>query len=159
MAKTKTAAEVSELIGVGKNYLWAKAKSEGFDFLPARSPGEPPYAVWAAEVAIQADMAKVAARDVMNGNRSKRVAMARWRAWKGILAQDASYSIKGLANCTGYNHTTILHALARLSGIEARNIKLAGRASCRVPETSRTLFVVSRSMERVSRVSHKVVGG
>lgn len=137
MAKTKTAGQVSDLTGIREAFLWEKARAGGFAFLGVRAFTEPTYEVWAAAVAAQAEIERVSFMDIMRGNRSKPVTVARWKAWRAVLAQDERYSIKGVAACSGYDHTTILYSLARLAGMEARDSVRTSRASGRLPASYR----------------------
>lgn len=133
MAKTKTAGQVSDLTGIRETYLWHKAREGGFTFLGVSAITEPTYEVWAAAVATQAEIERVTFLAVMSGKRSQPATVARWKAWRAVLAQDERYSIKGLAACSGYDHTTILYSLARLAGMEARDSARTSRATGRLP--------------------------
>ncbi len=56
---------------------------------------------------------------------SRKAARARWVAWQRILAENPQISILGLARICGFDHTTILHGLARISGDTALRPKRA----------------------------------
>jgi len=66
----------------------------------------------ATEAATEAGVCPVA---VMAGVGTKAVQRARWAAWRAIMANDPSRSFLGLADVSGFHHTTILNALGRLS--------------------------------------------
>ena len=98
----------------------------------------PPPEIWRIIVRQTAREARVGAREIMGYNPSQNVVWARWTAWKRLLDEYPQYSIAGLARVSGWDHTTILHGLKRLSGEKPRgpNGRCFSRSSGRWPKLS-----------------------
>lgn len=92
---------------------------------------------WIAAATEQAKLAEIHPSLLLGGCRKHKVARARWAAFKQVLDNNPRLSIKRLAETSGFDHTSILHGLKRLSGASVSEIKFGGTASGRRPVTSR----------------------
>lgn len=55
--------------------------------------------------------------DVMGRSRSRASVVARWRVWRTLRNEGASYP--GIAACSGFDHSSILYGVRRLAVVEA----------------------------------------
>lgn len=93
---------------------------------------------WLEAANEQAKAAEIHPSLVLGGCRKHKVARARWHAFKQVLDANPRLSIKRLADTAGFDHTSVLHGLKRLSGASASQIRFGGTASGRKPVTART---------------------
>jgi hypothetical protein len=96
--------------------------------------------VWVAAVTEEAKASELHPSLLLGGCRKYKVARARWRAFKRVLDDHPRISIKRLAIASGFDHTTILHGLKRLSGASTSEIKFGGTASGRRPLAAPSLM-------------------
>ena len=82
----------------------------------------PSLAVWLAAATQAAQESGVSPSLVIGPSRKCQATWARWNAWKRILDANPAYSIAGLARTCGWDHTAILYALKRLSGLTAAEL-------------------------------------
>lgn len=55
--------------------------------------------------------------DVMGRSQKRAAAVARWRVWRALRNEGASYP--GIAASSGFDHSTILYGIRRLAVVEA----------------------------------------
>jgi hypothetical protein len=49
--------------------------------------------------------------------RAKSIIRVRWQAWKKL--RDDGFHVYGISKASGFDHTTILHAMSKMDGIAA----------------------------------------
>lgn len=129
-----TVREITEKIGISNTPIYARANLLG---LPThrryRKINKPPHQVWVNAAKAEAAASGVKAKEIICGVKRQPVAEARWRAFRAVLDQHPECSIYGLARVSGFDHTSILHGLARLQGKSANDVKAGSRASGRRP--------------------------
>ena len=100
---------------------------------PKQRLTEPSREHWINAAKMAAALENVSFKEIILGERRHAIARARWRAFKAVLDTDKRASIAGLARVSGFDHTTILHGLGRLSGLSRSAMISCGRASGRRP--------------------------
>jgi hypothetical protein len=80
---------------------------------------EPTADEWLAIATKQAIAANVKPSKLLAGCRTKKACVARWKAWKEILASNDNYSIAGVARVAGYDHSSVIHGVRRLESMGA----------------------------------------
>lgn len=120
MSQTKTIGEAAAHLGILTSTLWDKGLSLGITFVPPKKAMQPEADVWIAAATKQANYLKVPLNQVLGYNPSRKASRARWKAWKAVLDSDPRYSIAGLARVSGFNHSSLMYGLSRLSGMTAK---------------------------------------
>lgn len=133
-AEYNSGKTVGQIMKLDTKRVYARAWALG---LPRHSKrkraSQPARALWINAAKAEAAASDVRTKDILCGVRLHKVVRARWRAFRAVLQQDPNCSIYGLARLSGFDHTSILHGLARLEGLSWYEIKGAGKASGRRP--------------------------
>lgn len=141
-AKTKTSGEIAAILGVKTVALWPKAQEMGITFVSPKNAMTPEDTVWISAATVQASFARVPLREVLGYNPTRKASLARWNAFKAVLDSDDRYSVAGLSRISGFDRTSILYGLTRLSGIAAKD---AGRCRAlgRIPSLKRAREILA----------------
>lgn len=121
---------IGKVMGLPHYSVVLRAKKLGLT--PHGEKRQPSAELWISAAREQAKDG-VALKDILSGGPSRKVAKARWRAFKAVLDGNPCVSLYGLAQVSGFDHTTILHGLARLNGASPEEMKKNGKASGRYP--------------------------
>jgi len=87
--------------------LWANVKCR------------PTKRVWVNVAKEVASETGVCAEAILQGNRNRKVVVARWEAWRRVLDSNPRYSVLGLARIAGFDHTAVLHGIKKLNAMRA----------------------------------------
>lgn len=113
---THTTGQIGAFLGI---HYWSVSKRAKLLGLPRHRNGgvyEPSKDQWVATATLEARKAGVDVTRVLAGGRCRPIVVARWKSWQALLDANPHVSIGGLARVSGFDHASILHGLARLSG-------------------------------------------
>ena len=115
-----TSNEAADLMGINRETLVNRAHHLGVKFQRIREVNWPTPEIWIAAARAEAKEANVSVRAVLAGSRLKHHCVPRWRAWRRVLTDNPRFSVLGLARVSGWDHSSILHGLTRLSAVESQ---------------------------------------
>jgi hypothetical protein len=78
----------------------------------------PTEEIWIEAATYHARSDRLKPAYVLGGRTYQRCVRARWRAWRDVLASNPKFSVLGLAQVSGFDHSTILNGLRKLQQIE-----------------------------------------
>jgi hypothetical protein len=87
---------------------------------------QPSKRLWINTVTQEALAAGKSPVEVMAGTIRRGVTQVRWRAWCRLMSANEGYSMKGIANVSGFDHTSIRFGVARLAGLSRSESKRSG---------------------------------
>lgn len=118
LAPKMTSNEAADLLGIHRDTLVCRARLIGRPFPKIKTLSHPTPDEWIQAATTEAAQAGVRVGDVLAGDRRRGPCVARWRAWKRVLDSNPRYSVIGLARTSGFDHSTLISALRRLSKID-----------------------------------------
>lgn len=92
--------------------------------LAKRQQPRPKASRWIELATAEAQRRALSVDDVLGGSQSAPCAHARWYAFKTLRSEGAS--LHGIADVTGFDHSTVHNALCRIRDIESRAARLMG---------------------------------
>lgn len=104
-------------------YIWLVARDAGIEFVTQKELARPSVAEWCQAASRRAAEANLPVSRILGTGRTRDASLARWKAIKDILDSNPQYSIKGVAEIIGYDHSTIMYAMRRLAGASYREAK------------------------------------
>lgn len=116
-------AEAARRLNECPRYIWLVARDAGIEFITQKELARPSLAEWRLAALARAKEAKLPVSAILGTNRTKIASTARWKAFKDLLDSNPEYSIKGVADVTGWDHTLLLYAMKRLAGMSYREAK------------------------------------
>lgn len=130
MWSNHTIRELSTALGVSRYRVNVRGRELGLNKTLLAPLLAPTDQEWIDIATQKAREARVRPSDLMAGSRLPKVIAARWAAWQAIMALNPRYSLAGVGRTTGFDHTSIRHALLRAGGASAASLR-SGRAPTR----------------------------
>jgi hypothetical protein len=106
--------EAARQMGINIERVQRRVLRLGIPCMTLKETTTPTEGEWLGAAAKASLAAGINVRHVLSGSRQRSHVQARWAAWRALLDGNPQFSMKGVGEASGFDHSSVLHGMRRL---------------------------------------------